>query len=83
MRVNFNCEKCAELVSFEVEGVSPRDMLPISDIVKEEVGPVDQKLLMEVIDEELAGKGYKKIRFFKNCPKCGSEIVYVYYGLQS
>ncbi len=83
MRINVNCKICAELVSFEIEGASPQDILSINDIIEREFGPVDPRIVEDVLKEVIAGKGYKRVRYFKNCPKCGAEIVHVYYDLVS
>jgi endogenous inhibitor of DNA gyrase (YacG/DUF329 family) len=83
MRVNVNCALCAELVSFEVEGFSPLESVSISEVVERECGHVDAKEIEAAIRLVLAGRSYKRIRLFKNCPKCGAEVVFVSYVLVS
>lgn len=82
MRVNANC-RCGELVSIEVEGFSPSESCPVSEIVEREFGPVDQKEIEAAIREVLAGQSYKRIRRFEKCPKCGGEVVFINYTLVS
>jgi hypothetical protein len=69
---------CAELVFFDVEEVTtPSDMIPIGEKMEERFGPLDPNLLYDTVKKWAEGKGYKEIRLFKNCPKCGISITFI------
>ena len=74
MRYWINCPECAELIPYDIEGVSPSEMMPISDMMEERFGPIDRNLINDAMKEVLAGKGYKEVHLFNNCPKCGARV---------
>ena len=61
MRIWTNCKVCAELVFFDIEGVSPLDNLPVTEVLEEEFGPLDPKLIYDVVKQWAPGKEYKEV----------------------
>jgi hypothetical protein len=78
MRCWTNCKLCAELVFFDIEEVTtPSDILPIGEKMEERFGLLDPNLLYNVCKEWADRKGFKEVRLFKNCPKCGALITFI------
>jgi hypothetical protein len=80
MRVPVKCESCGEEIIFDLEGVNvfaPGDLAELC--IKDLFDEFGRERVLRKLDEITEKRGYKKVRFFEKCKKCGLEATFVLY----
>jgi hypothetical protein len=82
MRAPTKCEGCGEEIVFDLEGVNvfnPGDLTSLDPYIKPLFNEFGRERVLRTLDEIEERRGYKKVRFFEKCSKCGLEATFVLY----